>query len=49
MADTYRPMLQKNLMRSYGELAEHPIWVAVQYSEVSGNMAFKLPILQGLI
>ena len=37
---------RSNMIKLYGELAEHPIWVAVQYSEVSGNIAFKLPLLQ---
>ena len=35
---------RSNMIKLYGELAEHPIWVAVQYSEVSGNIAFKLLI-----
>ena len=36
------------MIKLCGESAEHPIWVAVQYSEVSGNIAFKLLILRDL-
>jgi hypothetical protein len=36
---------RSNMIKLCGELAEHPIWVAVQYPEVSGNIAFKLLIL----
>jgi len=40
---------RSNMIKLYGELAEHPIWVAVQYSEVSGNIAFKLLILRRIL